>query len=477
MTLGGADSAVDLTTLRARERPRRAAAGRLLGRKDHRVRRAQRRASDPLAIYTMNADGTGCAKQPDIAGHPAMGNGLLEHDFDPAFSPPGATASSASSSPRRAGTSTRAAPPSTTPARSARPRTRRSRTRTSTSSSRTRARAGKTRVRQLTWQLNMERLPSFMQDGRLVFTTEKRAPGFYQLALRRQNLDGGDYHPLFAQRGSIGYQQATYVVELADKNFAAIFSNHERRARRRARSASSTARSASTSRAPTAGDYPVDPTVINPARRRRRRATSSCTRSRVAAERRLVHEPGAAARRQDARELRHAATRRPSAATTTSTCSIRSPAPRRSCSAARGPPRSRPSRCIRADRQGHLRVDARRAERAHVHRPGRTRPERRRHHRARHAGARVAALPEHAHRPRGRAGPRELRDLRGPPARRDRASPAAAATLRATLRQGLRAAAPPRHGARAGRRLGALPHPRRAADGAAPPRRQRVHSS
>ncbi len=85
--------------------------------------------------------------------------------------------------------------------------------------------AGATRIRQLTWQLNMERLPSFMQDGRLVFTTEKRAPGFYQLALRRQNLDGGDYHPLYAQRASIGYKQATYVVELADKNFATIFSN------------------------------------------------------------------------------------------------------------------------------------------------------------------------------------------------------------------------------------------------------------
>ncbi len=80
-------------------------------------------------------------------------------------------------------------------------------------------------MRQLTWQLNMERLPSFMQDGRLVFTSEKREPGFYQLALRRQNLDGSDYHPLYAQRGSIGYSQATYVTELSHKDFAAIFSD------------------------------------------------------------------------------------------------------------------------------------------------------------------------------------------------------------------------------------------------------------
>ena len=64
-----------------------------------------------------------------------------------------------------------------------------------------------------------------MQDGRLVFTVEKREPNFYELALRRQNLDGGDYHPLYSQRGSIGYTQATYVTELSHKDFAVIFSN------------------------------------------------------------------------------------------------------------------------------------------------------------------------------------------------------------------------------------------------------------
>src|SRR5262249_19313755 len=86
---------------------------------------------------------------------------------------------------------------------------------------------GSTRGRQPTYLLNMERQPSFMSDGRLVFTAEKRAPNFYQLALRRINLDGGDYHPLYAQRGSIGYPEATQVVELADKNFAAIFSTQQ----------------------------------------------------------------------------------------------------------------------------------------------------------------------------------------------------------------------------------------------------------
>ena len=55
------------------------------------------------------------------------------------------------------------------------------------------------------------------------------------------NLDGGDYHPLFAQRSTIGFAQMTEVVELADKNFAAIFSD-QTRPTARARSPSSIAR-------------------------------------------------------------------------------------------------------------------------------------------------------------------------------------------------------------------------------------------
>ncbi|HWO11106.1 MAG TPA: hypothetical protein VNN80_16540, partial [Polyangiaceae bacterium] len=77
-------------------------------------------------------------------------------------------------------------------------------------------------IRQLTFLLDQEISPSFMVDGRLIFTAEKRAPGFYQLAGRRMNLDGGDYHPLFGQRATVGFDQFTEVVELADKNFAAI---------------------------------------------------------------------------------------------------------------------------------------------------------------------------------------------------------------------------------------------------------------
>jgi hypothetical protein len=74
--------------------------------------------------------------------------------------------------------------------------------------------------------LNQELSPAFMRDGRLIMVTEKRAPGFYQLAGRRMNLDGGDYHPLFGQRDTIGFDQLTDLVELTDKNFAAILSDH-----------------------------------------------------------------------------------------------------------------------------------------------------------------------------------------------------------------------------------------------------------
>jgi hypothetical protein len=260
VTLGGADSAVDLATCGLGSGPdvRRPAVswdGKTI------AFAARSSATDPLAIYTMGADGTGCVKQPDIAGHPAMGGGLLEHDFDPAFSPPVGGVESIVFASTRGNLDTSSA----TFDYSGPQRTPEDPTKTNANlyvlEPDPTAKA-KTRLRQLTWQLNMERLPSFMQDGRLVFTSEKRAPGFYQLALRRQNLDGGDYHPLFAQRGTIGFQQATYVAELADKNFAAIFSNPG--AVHGAGALGVFNRSIGIDfQSKTASDYVVDPTVIN----------------------------------------------------------------------------------------------------------------------------------------------------------------------------------------------------------------------
>src|SRR5262249_43992205 len=69
-----------------------------------------------------------------------------------------------------------------------------------------------------------ELYPSFMRDGRLIMTSEKRQPGFYQLAGRRMNLDDGDYHPLCGQLGRIGVDQFTEILELADKKRAMILS-------------------------------------------------------------------------------------------------------------------------------------------------------------------------------------------------------------------------------------------------------------
>ncbi len=254
--LSGADSAVDLSTCGLGSSPdvRRPAVS-WDGKTIAFAGRAT--ASDPLAIYTMNADGTGCAKQPDIADHPANANGLLEHDFDPAFSPPVAGVESIVFASTRGNldsskTAFDYVGPQRTPEDPTKPNANLYVLENA---------SGTMRVRQLTYQLNMERLPSFMQDGRLVFTTEKRAPDFYQLALRRQNLDGGDYHPLYAQRSSIGYTQATYVVELADKNFATIFSNQN--ARHGAGALGVFNRSIGidfTSQSP--ADYLVDPTVI-----------------------------------------------------------------------------------------------------------------------------------------------------------------------------------------------------------------------
>jgi hypothetical protein len=180
---------------------------------------ARSSASEPLAIYEMNADGSACAKHAGIDATPASGNGLLIHNFDPVYAPVAGGASQIVFASTRGnideanydykGPQRQPADPTKAnpnlyvfePDPAA---------------------PGQTRIRQLTFVLNLERMPSFMSDGRLIFTAEKRAPDFYQLALRRLNLDGGDYHPLYAQRGSIGYDEATSVVELSNKNFATV---------------------------------------------------------------------------------------------------------------------------------------------------------------------------------------------------------------------------------------------------------------
>ena len=182
---------------------------------------ARSSASEPLAVYEMNVDGSGCAKHPDINATPASENGLLVHNFDPTYAPLDGGSSRIVFASTRGNLPSPAydyTGPQRTPADPTKPNSNLYVLEPDP------AAPPRSRVRQLTFLLNMERQPTFMNDGRLIFTAEKRAPGFYQLALRRLNLDTGDYHPLYAQRGSIGYPEATQVVELADKDFATIFS-------------------------------------------------------------------------------------------------------------------------------------------------------------------------------------------------------------------------------------------------------------
>ncbi len=181
---------------------------------------ARSNGSEPLAVYEMNADGSQCAKHPEINVGPLSANGLLVHNFDPVYAPPDGSSSAIVFASTRGNLGSETYDyqgPQRTPADPTKPNANLYIWESDPGAS------GQRRVRQLSFLLNMERMPSFMSDGRLIFSVEKRAPDFYQVALRRLNLDGGDYHPLYAQRGSIGYPEAIGAVELADKDFAAIF--------------------------------------------------------------------------------------------------------------------------------------------------------------------------------------------------------------------------------------------------------------
>jgi len=178
---------------------------------------ARKSEREGFGVYVVS-DGS-CALEPDIAapavdddGRPVPTNGEIIHNFDPVFSADGRLVfASTRGNVMNAAGFVGYEGPQRTPADPSK-----------LNSNLYILEDGK--IRQLTFLLNQELLPSFMRDGRLLMTTEKRQPGFYQLAGRRMNLDGGDYHPLFGQRGTIGFNQFTDVVELSDKNLAAILS-------------------------------------------------------------------------------------------------------------------------------------------------------------------------------------------------------------------------------------------------------------
>jgi hypothetical protein len=170
---------------------------------------ARSAAASPLRIYEMNADGSQCGQVPGLAPAAVQQDGILLHDFEPAYAPDG----------RLVFASTRGyldgesglAGPTRTPA-ALQPN----------ANLYVYSTGANPPVRQLTYLLDQELQPSFMRDGRLIYSVEKRGEDFHQLAGRRQNLDGGDYHPLFAQRNSVGFEVATEIEELPNRDFVMV---------------------------------------------------------------------------------------------------------------------------------------------------------------------------------------------------------------------------------------------------------------
>ncbi|MFI5301172.1 MAG: TolB family protein [Polyangiales bacterium] len=175
---------------------------------------ARSSSGEPYSIFRIKSNGSGCARDTTISPtDPSLRtvNGILVHDFDPAYSPDGRLVFASTRGAINDDTSRDYSGPTLTPAGLI-------------PNANVYVLEG-TAVRELTFLLNQEFEPSFMRDGRVIMTAEKRSKDFYQLAGRRINLDGGDYHPLYASRKSIGFEQLTEVRELADRNFIGVFSD------------------------------------------------------------------------------------------------------------------------------------------------------------------------------------------------------------------------------------------------------------
>ncbi len=185
---------------------------------------ARASATDPLGVYVVNLDGSGCQRitpaVPDVGG-------IKVHNFDPAWSTDGNFVVFASTRGKPGGAPTR------------------SRKRFLPQSDLWRVRmtglaADAGSFEQMTFLSNSEVGPQFLREGRLSMTTEKVSAGFYQLAGRRINWDLTDYHPLLAQRAeskfanpaapdetrpSVGYASATDIRESSNGDFLLILSD------------------------------------------------------------------------------------------------------------------------------------------------------------------------------------------------------------------------------------------------------------
>ena len=170
---------------------------------------------DGLNVYRYALDGSSCTQLTTDGGTSA--DGVPVHNFDPYFVPPDPEDNPAGAivfASTRAGAAGRAnvSPRYKLPA-----------------SNIWRMGLDGSGLEQMTVLSGAELNPAIMQNGQITMTTEKATPTFYQLAGRRINWDLTDYHPLLAQRETIGFSQATDIREAHDRDFLIILSNADAR--------------------------------------------------------------------------------------------------------------------------------------------------------------------------------------------------------------------------------------------------------
>lgn len=178
-------------------------------------------AAEPLQVYTTDLVSGGCTQVTDDEGEV---DGILIHNFDPAWSPDGNWIVFASTRGAEGGS----------------PAPTRSRKHFLPQSDIWRIKPDGSGVERMTFLTNSEVTPQFMREGRVIMSTEKVSEGFYQVSGRRMNWDRTDYHPLLAQRKespfadpddpeatrpSVDYQQATELREGYDGSFVLILSD------------------------------------------------------------------------------------------------------------------------------------------------------------------------------------------------------------------------------------------------------------
>ncbi|MEJ7600735.1 MAG: hypothetical protein WKG01_22715 [Kofleriaceae bacterium] len=178
-------------------------------------------AADPLGVYVVNIDGSGCTRVTPAAPD---SNGLKVHNFDPAWSPDGEYLVFSSTRGKAGAVKSR----------------KRFLPQADLWRIKINGLAASGTAEQMTFLSNSEVGAQFMREGRVTMTTEKASDGFYQLAGRRINWDLTDYHPLLAQRKespygvidergdvkpSVDYSSATDIREGNNGDFVLILSD------------------------------------------------------------------------------------------------------------------------------------------------------------------------------------------------------------------------------------------------------------